>query len=135
MTLELRDYKGEEDFTEFKRWWEFWRWKDRVTQEILSDIGYVVEKDGLPLCAGFLYTTNSLIASIEWVVSNPFAQKEDVAEGLDFLLECLCQRALKEEKRLIMTTINSPTLAKRLEKLGFVMSGENLKQYIRLKWQ
>lgn len=135
MKYKLRDFNGEEDFTEFKKWWEFWRWKDRVNPDILSDIGYVVEKDGLAICAGWLYTTNSLVASIEWVVVNPYAQKEDMTEGLDFLLECLSQRALKEEKRLIMTTINSPTLAKRLEKLGFIMTGENLKQFIRLKWQ
>lgn len=133
--MKLRDYKGKEDFEEFKRWWEFWRWKDRVDPQILSDIGFVIEKDGLNICAGWLYTTNSLIASIEFIVANPFAPKEDVDEGLDFLLECLSQRALKEGKRLVMTTINNPSLAKRLEKLGYVESGANLKQYMRLKWQ
>jgi hypothetical protein len=133
--MKLRDYKGKEDFEEFKRWWEFWRWKDRVDPQILSDIGFVIEKDGLNICAGWLYTTNSLIASIEFIVANPFAPKEDVDEGLDFLLECLSQRALKEGKRLVMTTINNPSLAKRLERLGYVESGANLKQYMRLKWQ
>ena len=133
--MKLRDYKGKEDFEEFKRWWEFWRWKDRVDPQILSDIGFVIEKDGLNICAGWLYTTNSLIASIEFIVANPFAPKEDVDGGLDFLLECLSQRALKEGKRLVMTTINNLSLAKRLEKLGYVESGANLKQYMRLKWQ
>ena len=133
--MKLRDYKGEDDFKEFTKWWEFWRWKDRVDPQILSDIGFVIEKDGFYLCAGWLYTTNSLIASLEFIVANPFAPREDVDKGLDFLFECLSQRALKEGKRLIMTTINSPSLAKRLEKLGYVESGANLKQFIRLKWQ
>ncbi len=135
MKFKLRDFNGEKDFIEFKDWWEFWRWKDRVNPDVLSDIGYVIEKDGVNICAGWLYTTNSLIASIEWVVANPYVPKEDASEGLNFLIECLSQRALKEEKRLIMTTINSSTLAKRLEALGFIMTGENLKQFIRLKWQ
>lgn len=133
--MNLRDFNGEEDFKEFKRWWEFWRWKDRVDPQILSDIGFVIEKEGLSLCAGWLYTTNSLIASIEFLVANPFAPKEEVDAGLDFLIECLSQRALKEGKRLVMTTINNPSLAKRLGSLGYVESGRDLKQFIRLTWQ
>jgi len=131
----LKDFNGEENFKEFTKWWEFWRWKDRVDPQILSDIGFVIEKDGLNLCAGWLYTTNSLIASIEFIVANPFAPKEEVNISLDFLIECLSQRALKEGKRLVMTTINNPALAKRLEKLGYVESGKDLKQYMRLKWR
>jgi hypothetical protein len=108
---------------------------DRVTPEILSDIGYVVEKKGEALCAGWLYTTNSTIASIEFVVSNPFSAQTDTDIALDFLIECLSQRALKEDKRLITSTINSTILAKRLVELGFVEGSRDLKQYIRLKWQ
>lgn len=132
--MKLRDYR-DKDFEELTRWWDFWRWKDRVDPSILSDIGYVIEEDGLNLCAGWLYTTNSLIASMEFIVSNPFAPKDRVDLALDFLIECLSQRALKEGKRLVMTTINSPSLAKRVTSLGYVESGANLKQYIRLKWQ
>lgn len=133
--MKLRDYKGEEDFKEFTKWWEFWRWKDRVDPQVFPDIGFVIEKDGLNLCAGWLYVTNSLVAFLGFIVANPYAPRKDVDEGLDFLIECLSQRALKEGKRLVMTTVNSPSLAKRLGKLGYVESGANLKQFIRLKWQ
>lgn len=134
MTLELRDYKGEKDFTELKRWWEFWRWKDRVDPRILSDIGYVVEEKGIPLCVGWLYTSNSLIANLNFITANPFEDKKKVSKSLDFLIECLSQRALKEGARAIMTTVSNKNLAKRIKKLGFIDNGGNLTHFIRLKW-
>ena len=132
--MKLRDYKGKEDLEQVKTWWEFWRWGDRVDPIILSDIGYVIEKDGLDLCVGWLYTTNSLMASLNLITANPFAPKKDINEGLDFLIECLSQRALKEGSRAIMSTVSNPGLAKRLKRLGFVDNGGELTHYIRLKW-
>jgi hypothetical protein len=132
--MNLLDFNVQDHYTEVERWWEFWRWKGRVCAEALSDIGYVVEKNGILLCAGWLYTTNSLVACLNFITANPYAQKEDVSEGLDFLIECLSQRGLKEGKRIIMSTVNNKNLAKRLGRLGFLENGNNLTHYTRLKW-
>lgn len=32
--------------------------------------GYIVEKGEIPIVAGFLYTTNSKVGWMEWVISN-----------------------------------------------------------------
>jgi hypothetical protein len=136
--MKLEDFNPVDHFPELKTWWAFWRWSGRVSldilPDILPDIGYVVEKDGTNLCAGWLYTTNSTISFVEFIVSNPFAPKETVDTALDFLIECLSQRALNEGGRAITTTINSKTLAKRIGRLGFEPTGENLTQYVRVKW-
>lgn len=131
----LKAFNISENFEELNKWLDFWRWKDRIIKEVLPDIGYLIEKDGVNLCAGWLYTTNSLVALVEPVVSNPFAEKKDRDEGLDFLIECLGQRALKEGKRIVMTTVNNPSLIKRLERLGYTETAKGLKQFVRTEWQ
>lgn len=126
----IREY-DDRDFDVFMTWWRKWRWGDRVSKEILPDIGYVIEKNNIALCGGFLYTTNSLLASIEWVVSNPFADKRDTDKALDYLIECLYMKALKEGKKIVMTTIKNDAFAMRLKMLGFSQTDKGLTQYIR----
>jgi len=134
--MKLVHYKHEKHFEELSKWLKFWRWEKRIIPEIFSDIGYLItSEDDKPLCVGWLYTTNSLLSSIEWVVANPYEDKVVVDTGLDFLIECLSQRAIKEGSRMVMTTLKSPALAKRLKGLGFIKSGDSLMQYVRLKWQ
>lgn len=130
----LKDFSANEHFEEVSSWWKFWRWNAHPTPQILSDIGYIVEKDGLNLCAGWLYTTNSCIASMEFLIGNPFADRETRSDALDFLIECLGQRCLKEGKISFMTNIKNPALAKRLTRLGFIAGDTELKQFIRIKW-
>ena len=129
----LKDFSANEHFEEVSSWWKFWRWNAHPTPQILSDIGYIVEKDGLNLCAGWLYTTNSVLGSMEYIISNPFADKKVRSDALDFLIECLFQRNLKEGKLVFMTSIKNESLAKRLVKLGFLEGDQNIKQFIRVK--
>ena len=135
MNFNLRDFNLEKDLEMVKQWWEFWRWRDRVDPQILSDIGYIIEKDGQSLCVGWLYTTNSLVANLNFITVNPHSDRKLSSEALDFLIECLCQRALKEGSRAISITISNPSLANRIKRLGFVDNGGALTHYIRLKWE
>jgi len=129
----LKEFNADQHFKTVASWWKFWRWTAHPTPAVLSDIGYVVEKDGLDLCAGWLYTTNSVIGSMEYVIGNPFANSEIRSEALDFLIECLFQRNLKEGKSVFITNIKNESLAKRLVKLGFLEGDQNIKQFIWVK--
>lgn len=134
MKLKLRDFNIKKDIGTVKSWWAFWRWADRVDPQILSDIGYVIEKDGEDLCVGWLYTTNSLVANLNFITSNPHADRQEVDLALDFLIECLSQRALKEGSRLVAITVSSNALKKRIKRLGFVGNGGELTHFVRLAW-
>lgn len=130
----LKEFKAEEHFEELANWWIFWRWYAHPQPIMFSDIGYVVECDGQNICAGWLYTTNSTIASIEWVVSNPYTPREVNDKCLDFLIECLSQRALKEGSKVVITSIKKEVLGKRLERLGFIKGDSDITQYSRIEW-
>lgn len=51
----------EEDYTELISWWKFWRFP-APAQEMLPNngtCGIMLSKEGINICAGFIYYTNS----------------------------------------------------------------------------
>lgn len=129
--MKLRQYKGSEDFKEFTRWWDFWGWKDRVPENMLSDIGLVIEHEGVPICAGWLYLTNSPMASIEWVVSNPKVDRSVRSEALDRLVESLILQAKEFNASIVMTSITNKSFMSRIEALGFIKGDTGISQFFR----
>ena len=119
----LKDFKAEEHFEEVSTWWKFWRWTNHPTPALLSTIGYIVEKDGLILCAGWLYTTNSGMAFIEFVVKNPFAEEDN--SSVLFLIEHLFQRAVAEGAVIAWSVHKNNFLATMLEQCAFKPAAQN----------
>ena len=71
--LNERDYKTACD------WWDFW-FKKSLPKDFLPDngkSGFMIEKDNQPIACGFLYVTNSKVAFLGWVVSNPKYKQKD----------------------------------------------------------
>ena len=66
--LEVGDYE-----TILMEWWKDWGWtpppKDFLPQEGTGGM-MVLDPDGTPICAGFIYITNSKVCLIEFIVSN-----------------------------------------------------------------
>lgn len=53
-------------------WWKDWGW-DPPAKDFLPDNGLngiMVLDDEMPVCAGFLYITNSAVGWVEWIISN-----------------------------------------------------------------
>ena len=46
----------------------------------------MVEKNSTPIVAGFIYTTNSSVALLEWIVSNPEYKEKDRKEAIELLI-------------------------------------------------
>ena len=54
------------------KWWKDWRWTP-PSKEFLPDNGlggFMVYDDGVPVCAGFMYRTNSKAVWCDWIISN-----------------------------------------------------------------
>ena len=66
-----RQFNAEEDYKEYASWFP----KQAPIPELLSDSGFIIEVDGLKICAGFLIKTNSCAALIEFVAANPKADR------------------------------------------------------------
>ena len=64
----------ENDWDTLVSWWEAWPKWNTPAQDFLPDnatSGLMIEKNNIPIVAGFLYFTNSSAVLLEWIVSNP----------------------------------------------------------------
>jgi len=54
------------------KWWRDWRWNP-PKRDFLPENGtggFIVYDGDVPVCAGFMYTTNSKAAWCDWIISN-----------------------------------------------------------------
>ena len=77
----------ESDYKTLANWWKAWKWP-LIEKDFLPDNGtggFVVEKDGTMIVAGFVYITNSKAVLLEWIISNPEYREDD----RDMAITCL----------------------------------------------
>lgn len=103
-------------------WWKDWRWdappRDMLPQDGVG--GLMVSKDGVDICAGFIYFTNSKTAWIEFIVSNFKYKEKDRKQALEFLISSLVDVTRDVNNcKYIYTSLKSPSLIKRYENCGF----------------
>jgi len=122
--VRARKFDISKDYDILSSWW---RAHDSFPpkREHLSPIGIVVEVEGKPVCAGFLYNTDSKICVFEFVVCDPEASKENRHDALNHLIETIQKLAKELEYTLIYTSINIESYIKKLEKAGFVETDNN----------
>tara|TARA_R110000824_G_scaffold41286_1_gene122976 strand:+ start:10948 stop:11361 length:414 start_codon:yes stop_codon:yes gene_type:complete len=105
----------EEDYDFIVKWWKWWRWKV-IPKHLLPDnglSGFIVEKNGIRIVSGFILMTNSKVALLEWIVSNPDYKEKDRKEAIELLIltvEEYCKRlgfthvfSIGRNKHLIQT--------------------------------
>jgi hypothetical protein len=103
-----------EHYSEVHGWWEAHGWAP-IALDSLPSTGFIVEG----VCAGFLYSTDSNMCILEWVISNPNASKEARSEGLDDLIDALLKAAHDKKYKMVFTSVSHPKLMKRYTEFGF----------------
>ena len=77
------------DWYTLSKWWADWpKWKT-PSRNFLPDNGtggLIVEKNNKPIVAGFIYLTNSRVALLEWIISNPNYREHDRDEAIITLI-------------------------------------------------
>lgn len=79
----------EEDYKIICDWWKWW-WNTVVCKDFLPEYGvggYMIEKNNTPIACGFTYETNSKVAFLGWVVSNPKYKKKDRRSIIKLLIK------------------------------------------------
>ena len=88
MELNIRKLK-ETDWETLCEWWKEWPMWEPPALEFLPDNGkggLMVERNGKPVMAGFIYLTNSKTALLEWIISDPQYRETDRKELLELLI-------------------------------------------------
>lgn len=91
---------NETDYDEIlTQWWKDWPNWSAPPKEFLPNNGtggLMVEKEGEPIVACFLYFTNSKAVLLEWLVSSPTYREDNRQEAIELLInsaEELCKKA------------------------------------------
>ena len=84
------------------------------------------------MCAGFLYTTDSAITLLEFIISNPKANKEKKSVALDLMYDSLIQSAKEQGSKFIFSAVSKPSLIKKLEKYQFAVADKDMVHMGRL---
>jgi hypothetical protein len=120
MELKVRALE-ESDLEILQSWWKAWKWPEvnRDTLPANGLGGLMIHKDDTPIISGFLYLTNSNIAWIEWIISNPQYRDKDRKQALRLLITSLEDVAIKQGYKSIFTVVKNNSLIKAHKDLGY----------------
>lgn len=114
------------------RWWKAHGWPG-VSKAILPKLGLIIENQGKPVVAGFLYMDNSVgVAFLEWVVGAPDATGKEIVLGIGVLVDFMGQRAKELNYGILITACRQEALVRLYEKNGFEKTDEGLTHLIKL---
>lgn len=122
----------EEDYPELCKWWGWFRFP-APDQEFLPNNGtggVMITKDGVNVCAGFLFFTNSKLAWLEYIISNPEYREIDRKDAIVFLISELTQMAKRKGFKAIFTSIKNQNLIKHYEACGYSKGSNNTTEMI-----
>ena len=113
----------DEDYETMCEWWRWWRWTP-VGKEMLPDngTGGIMIQDGEGnICAGFLYTTNSSLCKIEWIISNYKVKDKLVRQkAINLLIETLSNKAKDLGFKIAFTYLLNENLIDKYKNCGFI---------------
>jgi predicted ATP-grasp superfamily ATP-dependent carboligase len=117
------DFEVDKHYVIINQWWRVHgSFPPKI--EHLPKTGFIVEADGKPTCAGFVYKTDSSICVFEFVVSNPDASKQEKDDCLKQLISSVKSWSKENGFSLIYSSIGIPKYIKRLQEQGFVVADE-----------
>jgi hypothetical protein len=130
--MEIR-YLKEADYDVLCQWWKAWGWtipqRDFLPENGLG--GLMVEKDGIPIIAGFIYFTNSAVAWSEFIISNfDYKDKKNRKEAKAILIKELCALAKRNGSKYIYTVVKSQFLKKDYQEAGFLNGTQKVDEMV-----
>lgn len=114
----------------FKSWWEAHKW-GAVPQDVLSPCAVIIEHEGKPLAAAWLYLANGVgISWMEWTVTNPSNTAKQSIIAITMLVDAIKTVAKTLNYGVVMTTCRQASLGRLLEKSGFTKTDESVSHYL-----
>ena len=110
------------DWETLVTWWDSWDDWTTPSKDFLPENGtggIMIEKNGEPIVAGFIYETNSASVLLEWIISNPDYRDKDRQQAIEMLIT-EAERKTKELGYNYMFTIGrNKNLIETHRKLGW----------------
>jgi hypothetical protein len=115
-------------------WWNDWGWTP-PNRDFLPDNGtggIIVYDENLPVCAGFLYTTNSGVAWVDWIISSKeYRKKPHRKAALKLLIETLTNICKKSGHKYVYALIKNKSLIATYKEIGYVKGDSYTEEMIK----
>ena len=123
MSLYIRPLVATDYDSILLQWWSDWRWT-APSRDFLPDNGtggYMVYDGETPVCAGFMYETNSKAIWCDWVISNiEYKDRTKRKEALSLLVKTISEQAIMLNKKYVYALIKNKPLINVYKKQGFI---------------
>jgi hypothetical protein len=127
---------GETDYEDILvGWWKDWKWTPPLKDFLPSDGkgGVMVLDNDIPVCAGFVYMTNSKVAWVDWIISNKeYKKKPQRKEALDLLITTLTNICKDTGNKYCYALIKNKSLIKTYETLGYSSADNYTQEMIKV---
>lgn len=105
-------------------------WADKrkfplVPPEFLPPNGFIIDD----CCVCFVYRSETPIAWLEWVISNPDSDVRD--DALNLLIEAACDWAKGQGFKVLFTSVEHKGLIERYKSLGFIETDRSMTNLLR----
>ena len=125
----------EGDYEKFLvNWWEDWGWEP-PQKDFLPDqaTGGMIVYDGeTPVCAGFVYMTNSKVAWVDWIISNKeYRKKPHRSNAIGLLIETLTGVAKKMGFKYSYALLKHRGLMDTYKELGYIEADSYTQEMIK----
>ncbi len=114
----------ENDWETLCNWWKAWPKWTNPAKDFLPDNGkggLMVEKNNIPIVAGFLYFTNSKGVLLEWIVSNPEYRDKDRRQAIELLIKGAEEVCIAQGMKYMFSIGRSKSLINMHEQLGWTV--------------
>jgi hypothetical protein len=134
MPLEIKALEDSDYENILCKWWKDWDW-EAPPKDFLPDNGkggLIVYDGDTPVCAGFMYVTNSAVSWVDWIISNKqYRKKPDRAEALTMLIDSLTNICKNTGSKFAYALIKHNSLLETYKELGYIEGDSYNKEMIK----
>lgn len=112
------------DYPMVCEWWKQWGWP-AIPESTLPEVGVIYENE-VPVCAAWIYRTDSDTCLIEWFISNKSATKAQRTGAIEGLVDACKHIAKQMGFSKAFCSIRNQHLIKKMEGRGFVTADLNM---------
>jgi hypothetical protein len=104
-------------------WWKQWGWEPPQKDFLPNDGkgGIIVYDEDVPVCAGYMYLTNSKVAWVDWIISNKeYTKKPQRKDAIKLLVSTLTSICKQTGSKYSYALIKNNNLISTYEELGYI---------------
>jgi|TARA_R110000782_G_C14605356_1_gene391541 hypothetical protein len=134
MKFEIRKLNQEDYDSILVDWWKDWRWTPPAKDFLPEDGagGFIVYDGDIPVCAGYIYLTNSKVGWCDWVISNfKYKDREKRNTALVKLVSALTQALTIHGCKYSYALIKSDSLINVYKEIGYSEGDKYTKEMIK----